>query len=102
MSIESGDTSWLHDATLLGLTVDWKDGRAEVTFRVHPDSLVRLVGQGAVRVSVTRDQPWGPSDSVNEIRWSNGVNVGGSVLEIEIQSGDVILIEARQFSIDGP
>jgi hypothetical protein len=90
----------LHDATLLGISVTWADGLVEVTFRVYPNRSVRLLSTGVVNVSVTRSQPWGPSESVNEIRWSDGTGVGLSVVEIEIQSGDSILIEANRFSIE--
>ena len=100
MSDQLLNLEWLHDATLLGLSATWADGFVEVTSRVYPNRLVRFLGEGAVNVSATRSQPWGSSESVNEIRWSDGTGAGLSVVEIEIQSGDSILIEANRFSIE--
>jgi hypothetical protein len=100
MSSQFPETAWLHDATIVRLAASWPEGLVEVTFRTHPNRSVQLVGHDVVQLSATRSAPWGPSDSVNKISWSRG-RVGGSMrVEIEIQSGDCITLEASKFAIE--
>jgi len=78
----------LHDATLEALSLDWGAGRAEAVFRTGTGTVL-LQASGLARLVCPRMHPWGPSVSVNHVRGPQAQD-GRSVLEIEMQSGDVI------------
>jgi len=97
-----GDELWksLHDATLLSLGLSWEDGVVTIVLRKHPEGRVAISGRGAVRVLCPREQPWGRSVSVNAVRCTSATQGGLDHLEIEMQSGDLIQIDAVSFSIE--
>ncbi|MGA9869373.1 MAG: hypothetical protein WBQ75_23305 [Acetobacteraceae bacterium] len=95
--MELEDAHRLHDATLLAIEVNWASRSARITFRQHPNRKVHLTASGARSVVVPHDAPWGPSVSVNEVRQA-GTPAGDGSLEIEMQSGDVIRVDAEGFT----
>jgi hypothetical protein len=82
----------LHDATLRGLVVSWPDGSVTARFRTASGEVV-ITARGLRHLDLPRDEPWGPSVSVNRV-----VQTAGR-LTIEMQSGDVVTIDAETFSI---
>jgi hypothetical protein len=84
----------LHDATLELLVVDWSEGGVSVHFRIAGGTEVVLTAQGLRHLDLPRSEPWGPSGSVNRVAQ------GDDRLTIEMQSGDVVVIEAAAFSTD--
>ncbi len=48
---------------------------------------------GVTRIEVPLHHPWGPSVSVNEVR------LGAQRLEVEMQSGDRIVVEAQELEV---
>ncbi len=92
----------LHDATLLRLECHWEDGHTTVLLRTGDtlSSETRIVATRARRIECPRLQPWGPSVSVNEVRGPVPLpHQQGSRLEIEMQSGDVIVLEAEEIRL---
>jgi hypothetical protein len=59
----------------------------------------RILASAVRRLSCGRQMPWGSSASINEVRGPTAVGDGVSVLEIEMQSGDLIRIEADAFTL---
>jgi len=88
----------LHDATLEKLSLDWRSGHADVFLRAAT-GVVILRASGVTNLVCPRLHPWGRSSSVNEVRGPLAQN-GHSILEIEMQSGDVIVIEAASFAVE--
>jgi hypothetical protein len=88
----------LHDATLCTITMDWSARSCVLSF-----TLVHHVGQlpsrglltfhGLQSASLPRQEPWGPSNSVNATRCPE---VG--VFVIELQSGDELWFRASDFA----
>lgn len=93
------DVMNLHDATLVSIAIKW-DRRvdAEVEFRDEGPKLVKLECRGLRNLICPHEAPWGPSVSVNRIQGSTMESESLSRLEIEIQSGDVLVIEAETFT----
>ena len=88
----------LHDATLRRLELDWVAGelRCRMTTGLVPGHpVVTLIAVGVTRLSCPRTFPWGPSESVNTVTVE--AQGGGCLLQIEMQSGD--LIEATAESV---
>lgn len=90
----------LHDATLESMELHWSSGEAVLRIRTgdptHPQRLV--VASAVRRLGCDRQLPWGFSVSINEVRGPVAAGDGASVLEIEMQSGDLVRIEAVAFS----
>lgn len=89
----------MHDWTLIDLVVEWSIGTITVHFRDEESRILELKASGLTHLEVPRRRPWGPSVSVNEIRGPTHLD-GRTEIEIEMQSGDVIVIAAQ--SIDMP
>jgi hypothetical protein len=92
----------LHDATLDRLELHWKTGEAVLHVRTglaaHPR--VEVVGTAVQRVACDRRLPWGPSASINRVRGPIAMADGqGQRLEIEMQSGDILVLEATDVAV---
>lgn len=93
----------LHDATLEALEMRWSSGDVILRIRtgdaMHPH---RVVAASSVRrLTCSREMPWGFSLSINEVRGPKPIDDDVFLIEIEMQSGDIIRIEARGFSVGG-
>lgn len=86
----------LHDATLRTLSFDWKQGALELLIKTATGFLT-LRATDVKQLSCPRQHPWGPSAHINDARSIKGEN-GRGTLELEMQSGDVIVIEAASFT----
>jgi hypothetical protein len=94
MTLPNIEWSRLHDATLIAVTAEWQSGEARVRVRLsqEPALSAEIVVAGSRLLRCPREQPWGPSVSINEVRLLR-LAEDRSRIEIEIQSGDVIEIE---------
>jgi len=96
------DWKHLHDATILGTSLEWQTGEVRVRVRLsaaEPRAADVVVSECSL-LMCPRHHPWGPSISINEVRQST--RTGGNIrLEIEVQSGDVIEIEGRAVVLEG-
>lgn len=103
MKIEDFDLQNLHDAVLREISVKWeKRAYAELDLRpneayISPSRPIVLKCERLTRLACPQQNPWGPSDCVNGATVKDAV--GGARLEIEMQSGDVIVIEGESFDI---
>jgi hypothetical protein len=91
----------LHDATLLALRVDWATATLRIELRTGDQTAPRndIIATGLRNLICDREQPWGPSSSVNEVRGPVELGDGSHRLEVELQSGDVIVVEAGRIEI---
>jgi hypothetical protein len=93
----------LHDATLTNIVIDWQEGIVTLKFRGSPDPRWRLPFDVIMfemrHVDCPRLLPWGPSESVNELRGPLEAAAGTMRFELEMQSGDVIVIEAARWEV---
>lgn len=91
----------LHDSTLESLELSWSSGEVFVHLQTgdarHPRRV--LVASEVRRVECSRLMPWGPSASINEVRGPTRLDAVTTALEIEMQSGDLIRIEAIRFEL---
>ena len=88
----------MHDATLLRAVLLWSE-EAETTLEFRVDDLksVALQASGLTNLSCPHENSWGPSVSVNEVRGPTELRPGLFRMEIEMQSGDTITIDAKDF-----
>jgi hypothetical protein len=78
----------------MGLHVDWEAGTATVEFDPVDLEPVTLQASGLRLLRVPRENPWGPSASVNTAELRTSEDGRGLRLWIEMQSGDEIELDA--------
>lgn len=85
-----------HDATLKTATLDWESGKTTMVFALcsEPAREVTVTMRETTELKCEREFPWGKSASVNrlEVRQLDA----GYRLELEMQSGDKIVILGRE------
>ena len=87
----------MHDWTFLDIKYCWLDKKCVIRFKNRNSETEEVCGNGVTLLNVPHQEEWGPSVSVNEITYSkmpDDINE----LKIEMQSGDVITIQAISFS----
>jgi hypothetical protein len=98
------DTSSLHDATLLSATFVWGEGVLTLLLRNYSKAAGQIVtkeltAEGVCNLIMPREQGWGPSVSINEVRGPVTRADGKQVLEIEMQTGDIIQLAADRIAL---
>ena len=88
--MSSGGSDY-HDATLEAIVVEWAEATAEVRLQLVGGSPAVLRFTALRSLHVPRLEPWGPSVSVNTVR---AAAAPGGAVEVEMQSGDTIRVEA--------
>jgi hypothetical protein len=88
-----------HDWTLKTIHFDWMHTCATISFDSANTQNLLLIAQQVADIHVPAVNPWGPSASVNEIVGPCDSGNGLKKLEIEMQSGDVIVLIARNFQL---
>lgn len=83
----------LHDAVLSAIHISWEADRCDL--RVQPVGTRShvLVFEGFTALEFPKQAPWGPSSSINVVRESQR-----GCFEIELQSGDVLRVQAPHWS----
>lgn len=101
---EGASVVWefLHDAVLGRVIVDWDAGTATLTLDSceDPSRKIDVKAEGLRALLLPRREPWGQGGvtSINDMRQSP-TSDGGVHLDIEMQSGDHIEVEARRISV---
>ncbi|HEY9134646.1 MAG TPA: hypothetical protein VIM85_02510 [Pseudomonadales bacterium] len=83
----------LHDAVMAAAHISWDAARCDL--RVYPVGKKAhwLVFEGFTKIEFPRNEPWGPSNSINSVKQPKPTK-----FEIEIQSGDLLRITAEKWS----
>jgi hypothetical protein len=93
---------YLHDAVLGRVVVEWQSATATLVLESceKPSRRVAVSATGVRSLVLPRREPWGQGGVtlVNDMQ-QTPTSDGGVRLEIEMQSGDRIEIEAREISI---
>lgn len=96
-----GRMNWnaLHDATLERVELVWASGEALVHLRADTGAVL-VRARRTKRVECSRLEPWGSSVSVDDVRGPvSSPDGSGQRLELEMQSGDLLMLEAGEFEL---
>lgn len=91
--------SQLHDATLQRLDFNWVEARVRIELSAvlagssEPGG-VNVLATGVTRLEVPRNKDWAAGGAVSELRCV-AVPGGAVRLEIELQSGDTLRVDAQ-------
>jgi hypothetical protein len=91
----------LHDAILISIDLKWKEKEVTVVIQTNEASfkempLLIIKAEKTKRAEVNLNDPWGRSIYINGVEYFDG---SPAKLNIEMQSGDLILFEAENFQI---
>jgi hypothetical protein len=89
----------MHDWTLLSITYEWKTARVVMSFETTQGRTESVSAEGVSDLRVPQKNAWGRSVSVNKVKGPHEDANGRKTLEIEMQTGDVVMIEALTFRI---
>ena len=90
-------SSDFHDAVLVAARLDWDSGTATLELRVWGFVQPRICARGLRRLEVRREHAWGPSVSILEAKHEH--DAARERLELQMQSGDLIRIEAEEIRL---
>ncbi|GAB2538996.1 hypothetical protein [Rufibacter soli] len=89
----------LHDSSIKEISIDWE--RKILTIEISTTALsfpeirrALIKAENVTSLLCPMKSPWGKSESINEVKQI------GEKLEIEMQSGDTIVIEATLFKLE--
>lgn len=88
-----------HDWTLVKIDFAWKAARVMIELEDSTFTKRVLIAEGVSELRIPRANEWGPSVSVNEVLETELPLGGGRCLRIEMQSGDVIYVAAKQMML---
>ncbi len=88
----------MHDWTLVSILVEWEKALIEIKF-LNAAGEVLLTANGFTNIHIPKSNDWGPSVSVNKVIGPVILTNGIMRLEIHIQTGDVIEIEAKSIQM---
>lgn len=97
----------MHDWSIKNIHVSWKERRAVLDL-VKYQGAPKLICEGVTNIKIPMVFDWGPTDCINEtapyLDVKDGIlNVENweGKLSIEMQTGDVIEIEAKTITLEG-
>ncbi len=87
----------MHDWTLVRVSFEWGRGVVTLDLLDAQSRPVSLLAEQVSLLHVPQLSEWGASISVNRVTGPLPISAGKYKMEIEMQSGDVIAIEAGLF-----
>lgn len=89
----------MHDWTLVSIQTEWKNANILITFRNESSEEVTLTAEKFTNLHIPKRDEWGESISVNEVSEVKQLPDGNHQITIEMQSGDVLSIEAAKIHL---
>ena len=97
MTAKQADLDNVHDSVLETVTFDWAAAKATLSLRLSAPVPTRclITIEGVTSLTCPRQNPWGPSKSVNEA----DLESDGKRLVVHMQSGDDLVFEGASVSV---
>lgn len=95
MTIPMFTNAEFHDAVLKSISVDWGSGSASLEIELDFPRRVKVLALNLTELHLRREMPWGKSVCIlNIYMFDSGA---GKLLDIEMQTGDMITLRAQAF-----
>jgi len=88
----------MHDWTLLAVEYDWSSARVTMRFQTAV-GVTTIVASEVADLHIPQRRAWGRSASVNGAGRLAEMSENANILRIEMQSGDVITVEAAAIEV---
>ena len=85
----------MHDWSLISVLIDWEKSMVTIILNNQLSEKVEIVAHNFNDFHITKHDEWGESVSLNKVVGPVTIDNGNQLLEIEIQSGDRIMLEAK-------
>lgn len=94
--------AFMHDAELLHITIDWAANTASFRFRPTGEGGQQVLfrAEECRTIILPRVEPWGKGGAADVNSVQQSLTQGMTRLEIEMQSGDVIVLEAKRVAVE--
>jgi hypothetical protein len=89
----------LHDWTLTKITLDWHQGQLLINLEDTNRMPKTIIAKGVRDLHIPRMNEWGPSNRINDVAEAGLQLSSNRSMQIEMQSGDVIRIEASELQL---
>lgn len=89
----------MHDWVLNNILINWIDGNIEIHLKNNSSEGYILFCKDFSNIKIPRQNDWGESISINETSKIHTQINGNSSMIIEMQSGDKIILEAKEFRL---
>lgn len=90
----------MRDWTLLSIHLDWAAAEATLLLLDRTSAQRRLVARGLTFFHLEREEPWGPSNSIDEMTQMAGASGQPLALSMKMPSGDWIRLGAASIHIE--
>lgn len=87
----------LHDWTLQTISVDWIQSKVWVICKGSNSQIQQIQVENFIEIYIPKKETWGKSQSINQLTLSKKDN--HQLLQIEMQSGDTLIIEAKNIEL---
>lgn len=89
----------LHDAPFYSIAYTWQEHSLRIELSAFINNQQRAIPyilqfNGVKGFELSHEEPWGPSDFINEVECNNGE------YKIKMQSGDILLIKADSYDFN--
>lgn len=88
----------MHDWTLVSIYVDWAKSFARIDL-LSNEGQRQIIVRGLSNLRIPKENPWGPSVSINRCKGPIAMTGTKKRFSIEIQSGDILEIIAEEFDL---
>lgn len=88
----------LHDWSLIGFYINWQQAIIEIEL-LYATGKARMFVNDFTTLDVSQKNDWGKNISINSSNGPLSLENGLMSLEIEMQSGDLIKIEGKNFEL---
>src|SRR3990167_3885629 len=89
----------MHDWTLISILIEWAKGVVIITFKNHQSKEAVLMANEFADLHVPKQEEWGESVSINKMTGPILLENGNYYIELEMQSGDKLYLEAKSIQI---
>lgn len=84
----------MHDWMLVSILLDWSENKLSINLKDNQSQQQYIYIAGLRLLNAPRKNDWGKSASINKVTGPSATADGCLILEIEIQSGDIIHVKA--------
>lgn len=85
----------MHDWSFISINIIWVEAKIVIQLRNNKSEDVFLIAENFLNFKLTKKDEWGESISLNEITRFDRMDNGNFYIKLEIQSGNVCEIEAK-------